>query len=173
MRNNLKILFYFLSDDTVRDVKMFTPFVYVDVSDTVSLTLFIQTVPVRLNVSEYRVWLINNNTGKVVDFIFRDKRSGHIQHSFPVDEGVYYFKVATLHSDCFEYGCVNSTSPLISISNLQIYFHRYFSFAKYFQHSSFRTSVTSSFDNDYKCHLDSARSFICNVPRLQSLQKER
>ncbi|XP_043463754.1 uncharacterized protein LOC122499448 isoform X2 [Leptopilina heterotoma] len=105
-------------DDTVRDVKMFTPFVYVDVSDTVSLTLFIQTVPVRLNISEYRVWLINNNTGKVIDLIFRDKRSGHIQHSFPVDEGVYYFKVATLHSDCVEYGCVNSTSPLISIKQV-------------------------------------------------------
>lgn len=96
---------------------MFTPFVYVDVSDTVTLTLFIQTVPERLNVSDYRVWLINNNTGKIIDLIFREKRNGHIQHSFPVDEGVYYFKVAALHFDCNEYGCVNSTSPLISISN--------------------------------------------------------
>ena len=101
---------------------MFTPFIYVDVSDTVSLTLFIQPLPERFTVSDYRVWLINNGTGKASDMIFNAKKGEHIQHSFLVDEGVYYFKVAALHPDCNQYGCLNSTSPLIIISNYIKYY---------------------------------------------------
>ncbi|XP_033229384.1 uncharacterized protein LOC117180896 isoform X2 [Belonocnema kinseyi] len=105
-------------DENVFDVKMFTPFLYVDVSDTVSLTLFIQPLPERFNISDYRVWLINSGTGKASDVILSAEKGQHIRHSFLVDEGVHYFKVAALHPDCNQYGCLNSTSPLISIKQV-------------------------------------------------------
>ena len=155
----------FITDDTVFDIKMYTPFVYVDVSDTVILTLFIQPLPERFNTSDFRVWLIKNDTGKAFDTILNGKKGEHIQHPFSVEEGVYYFKVTALHPACNEYGCWNSTSPLISISNILYNFlfnkkstitcqfrnmliSKIF-FINFFCISPFRTSFTSSSDNDH------------------------
>lgn len=74
-------------------------------------------MPERFNVTSYKVWMINSlaNTTKEIILINLDK-DPVIYHNFSVDEGVIYFKVAALHSICPDNGCVNTTSPYISIS---------------------------------------------------------
>lgn len=61
--------------------------------------------------------MINIDTNSTFEIELEDfKKEPHIKYTFSVHDGVHYFKVAALHPSCGEYGCVNSTSPLISIS---------------------------------------------------------
>lgn len=101
---------------------MYTPFVYADVSDASILTLFVQPLPERFGVTKYKIWMLNKENVEDVKEIIIEKLEGHdqISHSFTVEKGTYYFKVAALHPMCREYGCVNGTSPFISISKFQI-----------------------------------------------------
>lgn len=68
--------------------------------------------------TDYKVWLINNDTESTVSIavISTNKNSGHVWYNFSAPNGVYYVKVAALHPKCGEYGCANSTSPYIHIS---------------------------------------------------------
>ncbi|KAJ8680618.1 hypothetical protein QAD02_016405 [Eretmocerus hayati] len=103
-------------DKIVGDVALYTPFIYVDVSDASTLTLYIQTLPERFNVSAYRVWMINNVTNETTEVILNNLNNDKLIHqNFTVNEGVVYFKVSALHSICQEYGCINSTTPFIGI----------------------------------------------------------
>ena len=74
-------------------------------------------MPKKFNVSTYKVWMINSDTNSTTE-IYLKKVEGNdlIYYNFSVENGVIYFKVAALHPLCHEYGCVNSTSPFISIS---------------------------------------------------------
>lgn len=94
------------------------PFVYVDVSNVATLSLHVQPLPAKFNVTRYRVWLINNDTSSVtsVELNLNDQRD--IQYNFSVAEGVHYFKVAAIHPLCGDQGCANGTSPLISTSKV-------------------------------------------------------
>ena len=61
--------------------------------------------------------MINNDTKHSNEIILNTVEGGlYLNHSFKVDDGIHYFKVAALHFQCGEYGCVNSTSPFISTS---------------------------------------------------------
>ncbi|XP_011500596.1 PREDICTED: uncharacterized protein LOC105364382 isoform X2 [Ceratosolen solmsi marchali] len=103
-------------DQTVKDVAFYTPFIYIDVSDASILTLYIQPLPQRFNVSKYRVWMMNNDTNSTKEVTLENYNINQtIHHNFSVDNGVLYFKVAALHPICHKYGCINSTSPFISI----------------------------------------------------------
>ncbi|KAK2581249.1 hypothetical protein KPH14_008039 [Odynerus spinipes] len=104
------------SIDENNNVDMYLPFVYIDVSDALLFTLYIQPVPTKFNVTTYRIWLINNSTGTTTDVKLSQLQNGeHIQYNFSILEGVYYFQVAALHPNCSIYGCINATSPFISI----------------------------------------------------------
>lgn len=106
-----------LFTDESNDVNSYLPFIYVDVSDALLFALYIQPVPKRFNVTIYRVWLTNNSTGKTTDVnVTQPKNEEHIQYNFSILDGIYYFKVAAMHPNCSVYGCVNATSPFISIS---------------------------------------------------------
>lgn len=95
----------------------YTPFFYVDVSDPSNLALYVQPLPPRYNVTRYQVWLIRNETQSAVSTtLLANEDGGHIRYNFTAPDGVYYVKVAALHPDCNEHGCVNSTSPFIHIS---------------------------------------------------------
>ncbi|XP_001604511.1 uncharacterized protein LOC100120917 isoform X1 [Nasonia vitripennis] len=103
-------------DNAIKDITRFTPFIYVDVSDASTLTLYIQTLPKRFNVSAYKVWMINNDTNSTKDIILENPNGEKlIHHNFTVHDGVLFFKVAALHPTCHANGCINSTSPFISI----------------------------------------------------------
>ncbi|XP_058807442.1 uncharacterized protein LOC131673451 [Phymastichus coffea] len=103
--------------DSVKNVALYTPFVYVDVSDSSTLTLYIQPLPKRFNVSSYKVWMINYDTNVTKEVVlYHVHRNHYINYNFSVSDGVIYFKVAVLHFICHhDYGCINSTSPFISI----------------------------------------------------------
>ncbi|EZA50051.1 hypothetical protein X777_11715 [Ooceraea biroi] len=98
-------------------VDAFTPFIYVDVSDSSNLVVHVQPLPPRYNVTQYKVWLVSNDTGSaVVSTIISANRNGeHVRFNFSAPDGVYYVKVAALHPECGEGGCANSTSPYIHI----------------------------------------------------------
>lgn len=79
--------------------------------------MYIQTLPKRFNISAYKVWMINNDTNSTKDVILENPNGEKlIHHNFTVDDGVLFFKVAALHPTCHTNGCINSTSPFISIS---------------------------------------------------------
>lgn len=104
------------SEDGVR-VENFTPFMYIDLSDLSNLAVYVQSLPSTYNVTEYKVWLINNGTKSVsTAIISTNKNSGLIRYNFSAPDGVYYVKVAALHPKCGKHGCANSTSPYICIS---------------------------------------------------------
>lgn len=69
--------------------------------------------------TEYKVWLINNDTQSTVrSAILSTKKTGeHLRFNFSAPDGVYYIKVATLHPQCDEYGCANSTSPYLYLKH--------------------------------------------------------
>lgn len=54
-------------------------------------------------------------------------------YNFTAHTGVFYFKVAPMHSECGDYGCVNSTTPFIiirkqkEISYARLYYLKIFS----------------------------------------------
>lgn len=107
-----------LSEDGVH-VEAYTPFIYVDVSDSSNLALYIQQLPSGYNVTEYKVWLIKNDTqsiGTISTIVPASKSGGHVQYNFSLSDGIYYVKVAALHPECGEHGCANSTTPFIYIS---------------------------------------------------------
>ncbi|XP_012278230.1 uncharacterized protein LOC105698504 isoform X2 [Orussus abietinus] len=107
-------------NEMVTDVQSYTPFIYIDISNTDGLSLYVQRVPEKFNVTSYKAWLIKNDTDSVTTAILTPKEAdSHILHEFSVDEGIYYFKVAAMHSTCNEYGCNNVTSPLIFIRTLR------------------------------------------------------
>lgn len=107
-------------DDGIQ-IKTFTPFIYVDVSDPSNVVLYVQPLPPRYNVTEYRAWLIRNDTEWAMDTIIyandSQDRDNNIRYNFTLPDGVYYIKVAALHPECGEYGCANSTSPYIDPKN--------------------------------------------------------
>lgn len=100
-------------------VEIFTPFIYIDVSDLSHLALYVQPLPPRYNVTKYKVWLINNDTQSTVSItiISANNNNEHLRYNFSAPDGVYYIKVAALHSKCSEHGCANSTSPYINIKH--------------------------------------------------------
>lgn len=100
------------------EIEAYTPFVYVDVTDSSNLALYVQPLPPRYNVTEYKVWLIRNGTGSAIATIVTANGDGGriIRHNFTAPDGVYYVRVAALHPRCGEYGCANTTSPYIDIS---------------------------------------------------------
>ncbi|XP_033321808.1 uncharacterized protein LOC117217969 isoform X2 [Megalopta genalis] len=96
-------------------VRNYTPFVYIDVSDEPRLLLHIQALPESFNVSEYRVWLMNNDTDSVDKNASSATSNREISYDFTDRTGVFYFKVSAIHSSCGDYGCANSTTPHIII----------------------------------------------------------
>lgn len=109
-------------DENITSLQDFKPFIYVDVSDSSMLSIFIQQLPGKFNIKKYRIWMINNDTSatEIVD-IFSNDNHNHLQYNFFVMEGVYFFKVAAMHPSCGIYGCANSTMPAISTSK-KIYY---------------------------------------------------
>lgn len=101
------------------EIEMFAPFMYVDVTDSPNLVLHVQLLPPTYNVTEYKVWLIKNDTKSTISaaIISTNKNSGHVRHNFSAPDGVYYVKVAALHPKCGKRGCANSTSPYIRIKH--------------------------------------------------------
>lgn len=98
-------------------IETFTPFIYADVSDSSNVAIHVQQLPEKYNVTEYKVWVINNNTDAIISaIILTDKNREHVQFNFSASNGAYYVKVAAMHPDCGEYGCANSTTPYIYIS---------------------------------------------------------
>ncbi|KAI4486498.1 PREDICTED: uncharacterized protein LOC106791229 isoform X1 [Polistes canadensis] len=104
------------SIDENNDVTTYLPFIYIDVSDALLFTLYIQPVPAKFNVTRYRIWLTNNSTGVTNEINLSQPENGeHIKYNFSIFDGIYYFKVAAMHPNCSIYGCINATSPFISI----------------------------------------------------------
>ncbi|XP_029175793.1 uncharacterized protein LOC114944172 [Nylanderia fulva] len=105
-----------LIEDDIK-VEMFTPFTYIDVSDLSQLALYIQPLPKSYNVAKYKIWLINNDTQSALNIVIlpANENNEHLRYDFSVpDDSVYYIKVAALHLNCGEHGCVNSTTPFIN-----------------------------------------------------------
>lgn len=98
-------------------VETFAPFVYIDVSDPSDPALYVQPLPPTYNVTEYKAWLINNDTGTTIATVVipAGEDRGHVRHNFSAPDGVYYVRVAALHPECGERGCANSTSPYVYI----------------------------------------------------------
>ncbi|XP_043274478.1 uncharacterized protein [Venturia canescens] len=101
-------------DESINDVRTFKPFFYIDVSNPGSLLLHIQPLPEEFNVTDYKVWMINNHTNSEVSLELKHNGEEEIRYNFTVVDGVHYFKVAAVHPFCGKEGCVNSTSPAIS-----------------------------------------------------------
>ncbi|KAL6439571.1 hypothetical protein ACFW04_003990 [Cataglyphis niger] len=118
---NKKYIFYVPQHKFIEDgipIEMFTPFIYVDVSDLLNLALYVQSLPSRYNVTDYKMWLINNDTESTVSIaIISMNKNRHVRYNFSAPSGVYYVKVTALHPKCGEYGCANSTSPYIHIKH--------------------------------------------------------
>ncbi|KAF7996197.1 hypothetical protein HCN44_001829 [Aphidius gifuensis] len=107
-------------DEHISSVFEYKPFVYIDVSDVSTLSLFIQPMPNKYNITSYKIWMIKYNTNTIIDVVDvilkynNDNGDNHLQYNFTVSEGIYQFKVASMHPQCGEYGCVNNTLPAIS-----------------------------------------------------------
>ncbi|XP_015175205.1 PREDICTED: uncharacterized protein LOC107065755 isoform X1 [Polistes dominula] len=105
-------------DEQYNNVTTYLPFIYVDVTDAFLFTLYIQPVPAIYNVTGYRIWLINNDTDITNEInVIQSQNEEYINYDFSMYDGIYYFKVAAMHPDCSIYGCVNATSPFISIKD--------------------------------------------------------
>lgn len=115
-----KYIFYVPQHKLIEDnvhVETYTPFIYVDMSDSSNLVLYIQQLPSRYNVTEYKVWLIKNDTQSTISTVVPANENGdHVQYNFSLPDGIYYVKVAALHPECGELGCANSTTPFIHIN---------------------------------------------------------
>ncbi|XP_011704676.1 PREDICTED: uncharacterized protein LOC105459973 [Wasmannia auropunctata] len=117
-----KYVFHVPQHELIEDsaqVQTFTPFVYIDVSDPSNAVLYIQPLPPTYNVTEYKAWLIHNDTKSTIAtaIIPANRDRGHARHNFSAPDGVYYVNVAALHPDCGEHGCANSTSPYIDMKH--------------------------------------------------------
>ncbi|CAK9812967.1 hypothetical protein ANTQUA_LOCUS7476 [Anthophora quadrimaculata] len=97
-------------------IKEYRPFVYIDVSHAPLLSLHVQPLPEAYNVTKYNIWLINNNTDSVTfTGVFSTTSKQDIRYNFTAHTGVFYFKVSSIHPDCGQKGCANSTTPFIII----------------------------------------------------------
>lgn len=99
-------------------VKDYKPFVYIDVTYEPYFSLHVQPLPEAYNVTQYRIWWINNDTDSVsyTDLLTAlDNRE--ITYNFSEHTGTFYLKVAAVHPDCGDDGCANSTTPCIVIRN--------------------------------------------------------
>lgn len=86
-------------------------------TDPINLVLYIQPLPESYKITEYKVYLIHNDTESVINVrIPAEKNREHIQYNFTASGGIYYVKVQALDPKCGEHGCANSTSPYIHIS---------------------------------------------------------
>jgi len=86
------------------------------------MALYVQPIPPRYNVLQYKIWVICNKTGLAIsEIVSANENNEHIRFNFSVPDGVYYIKVAALHPDCGKHGCANSTSPYIYISKYTIF----------------------------------------------------
>lgn len=101
----------FIGEDV--SIKEYRPFVYIDVSYAPLLSLHVQPLPEVYNVTGYKVWLINNDTDFAKAFNMTSEKD--FRYNFTAHTGVFYFKVAVMHPECGNYGCVNSTTPFIII----------------------------------------------------------
>jgi len=163
----------FLPEENIQ-VKTFTPFVYIDVSDPSNTALYIQPLPSTYNVTEYKAWLINNDTKStiVTTIVLANKDRGHIRHNISAPDGVYHVKVAALHPECGEHGCVNSTTPYIYISKLKIFsFFFFFLISGPFSSTllisySHRTRVSSTANYDNQLNMDTTCAIVRAVPRV-------
>ncbi|XP_063983458.1 uncharacterized protein LOC135165771 [Diachasmimorpha longicaudata] len=100
----------------VDNIRKYIPFVYIDISDIPDVSLHIQPIPEKFNASNYRVWVINNDTGASESVDLRLSNSGdHIEHNFTMVDGAYHIYVTSMHPDCGEQGCINTTLPVITI----------------------------------------------------------
>lgn len=108
----LNLSYIYITEENA-SIKQYRPFVYIDVSNAPLLSLHIQPLPESYNITGYKIWLINNDT----DFIktFNVTRKQDLQYNFTAHIGHFYFKVACMHLECGDYGCVNSTTPFIII----------------------------------------------------------
>ncbi|XP_076653491.1 uncharacterized protein LOC143359449 isoform X2 [Halictus rubicundus] len=105
----------FIEEDV--GVQYYTPFIYVDVSNKPRFLLHIQPLPESYNVSEYRVWLMNA-TDAVETRHFSTTSNEELLYDFTGRTGDFHFKVSAIHSDCGKYGCVNSTTPYITVQEV-------------------------------------------------------
>ncbi|XP_015108561.1 uncharacterized protein LOC107035591 [Diachasma alloeum] len=102
--------------ERVDDVRNYIPFAYIDVSDIPAVSLHIQPIPKKFNTSDYRIWVINNDTGaSEVTNLKLLNSEGHIRHNFTMLDGAHYVYVTAMHPDCDEQGCINSTLPVITV----------------------------------------------------------
>ena len=102
-------------------IKEYRPFVYIDVSYAPLLSLHVQPLPEVYNVTGYKVWLINNDTDFAKAFNMTSEQD--FRYNFTAHTGVFYFKVAAMHLECGDYGCVNSTTPFIIIREYNNHVH--------------------------------------------------
>ncbi|XP_018397952.1 PREDICTED: uncharacterized protein LOC108775972 [Cyphomyrmex costatus] len=118
---NRKYVFYVPYHEFIENsvqIEEFTPFIYIDISDRSNAALYIQPLPLTYNVTEYKVWLISNDTKSTVTTIVpANKDHVHVRLNLVAPDGVYYVKVAALHPECGEHGCANSTSPYVYIKH--------------------------------------------------------
>lgn len=90
------------------------PFVYIDKTYEPYFSLRVQPLPETYNVSQYRIWWINNDTNSVLYAgLLSASDNDDITYNFTGHAGASYFKVSPVHPDCGEYGCANSTTPCI------------------------------------------------------------
>ncbi|KYN18224.1 hypothetical protein ALC57_09471 [Trachymyrmex cornetzi] len=116
-----KYVFYVPNHEFIENsvqIEKFTPFIYIDISDQSNAALYIQPLPSTYNVTEYKVWLISNDTKSTLTTIVpANEDHGHIRLNLLAPDGAYYVKVAALHPECGEHGCANSTSPYVHIKH--------------------------------------------------------
>lgn len=109
-------LHYYIGE--YRDIRVneYTPFVYIDTSDSPLFVLYIQPYPMKYNITRYKIWVMNNDTdsARVVDIV-ADTSNEHIRYNFTVENGVYYVKVGGMHPECENFECANSSTPYIYI----------------------------------------------------------
>ncbi|XP_046144269.1 uncharacterized protein LOC114877607 isoform X2 [Osmia bicornis bicornis] len=95
-------------------IKEYVPFVYIDKTHEPYFLLHVQPLPETYNVSQYRIWWINNDTNSVLYAgLLSASDNEDITYNFTGLAGAFYFKVSPVHSDCGEYGCANNTTPCI------------------------------------------------------------
>nr|XP_034194458.1 uncharacterized protein LOC117610776 isoform X3 [Osmia lignaria] len=95
-------------------IKEYVPFVYIDKTCEPDFSLHVQPLPETYNVSEYRIWWINNDTNSVLYAgLLSASDNEDITYNFTGHVGAFYFKVSPVHPDCGEYGCANNTTPCI------------------------------------------------------------
>ncbi|CAL7948030.1 unnamed protein product [Xylocopa violacea] len=102
-------LYRFIREDA--SIKEYRPFVYADVSNILRrcVSIHIQPLPETYNVTWYKIWLIKNDTNAARTFNVTGKHD--FWYNFDDEAGVFYFKVAPMHSECGYYGCANSSTP--------------------------------------------------------------